>query len=159
MKQSAGILVYRLMNGKAEVLLAHPGGPIWGHRDFWTIPKGELDPGENHLEAAFREFEEEIGMKPPESDLTDLGSSTQSSGKTNSIWATEGNIDLSGFSCNNFTMEWPPKSGKLQEFPENDRAEWFDLSTAKQKLFKAQTIFINRLAEHLQVQVLGTNKQ
>ncbi len=152
-KQSAGILVFRRTKDDVEVLLVHPAGPIWGKRDVWSIPKGELDEDEDHLTAAFREFEEEVGMKLQRDNLVDLGSSRQSSGKTNFIWALEANPDLMQFHCETFTMEWPPKSGNLQEFPENDRADWFDLATAKQKLFKAQIGFIDRLAEKLQVEI------
>lgn len=158
MIQSAGILVYRLKDGKPEVFLAHPAGPFWAHKDTWSIPKGELDDGEDHLKAARREFEEEIGMALPEGELIDLGSIKQNSRKTNYIWALEGDLDPAKFHCSSmFTIEWPPKSGTQQEFPENDRAEWFSLEEAKQKLFKNQLGFLDRLAEHLGVEVADTD--
>jgi len=149
MKRSAGILVFRRSDASVELLLAHPGGPIWGKRDVWSIPKGELDENEQLEAAARREFEEEIGLAVPAGELIDLGSAKQSGGKTNFVWAVEGDIDLAKFSCNTFTMEWPPKSGQFQEFPENDRAAWFAPELAVQKLFPAQVVFIERLAEKL----------
>lgn len=152
MKQSAGILVYKKEGAGIKVLLAHPSGPFWAKQDTWSIPKGELDEGEDHIKAAKREFEEELGVKPPEGKLIDLGSTKQSGNKTNYIWAVEGDIDTNTLQFNStFTIEWPPGSGNMREFPENDRAEWFNLSTAKTKLFKAQILFIDRLAERLGV--------
>jgi predicted NUDIX family NTP pyrophosphohydrolase len=148
MKQSAGILLFKVTKDGCRVLLAHPGGPIWGHKDSWTIPKGELDEAEDHLAAAFREFEEEVGITPPVGELIDLGT-IKSGSKTNFIWAVEGMMDVSKFSSNTFTMEWPLRSGIIAEFPENDRAAWFDLATAKKKLFNGQVGFIDRLADHL----------
>jgi len=152
-KQSAGILVFRKVNGAAEVLLVHPGGPFWAKKDSWSIPKGELEADEELLSGARREFEEEVGFPPPKGELIDLGESKQSGGKINFIWAVEGDVDLKNFQSNNFTMEWPPKSGQQQEFPENDRAAWYDLTTARSKLFKAQASFIDKLAEALNVTV------
>jgi predicted NUDIX family NTP pyrophosphohydrolase len=148
MKQSAGILVYKRHKHDILVLLAHPAGPIWGHKDSWTIPKGELDEDEDHITAAKREFLEEVGLPTPEGELIDLGIH-KASGKTNFIWAVKGDIDVSKFSCNSFTMEWPPRSGQLQEFLENDKVAWFPLAKAKNKLFANQAIFIDRLADHL----------
>ncbi len=148
MKQSAGILVFRHESGSVEVLLVHPAGPIWGHKDFWSIPKGELDNDEDHLAAAEREFLEEVGLEVPKGVLIDLGSA-KATNKTNFIWAVEGEIDVTRFQCNDFTMEWPPKSGQMQQFPENDKAAWFRLEAAKTKLFQNQTVFIDRLADHL----------
>ena len=147
-KQSAGLLVYKREADEALVLLAHPGGPFWAKRDIWSIPKGELDPNEDQLEAARREFQEEIGEPAPTGQLIDLGTSLQTN-KINHIWAVEGEVDFKGFVSNRCEMEWPPKSGKLQEFPENDKASWFTLTQAKQRLYPAQAIFIDRLAEHL----------
>jgi predicted NUDIX family NTP pyrophosphohydrolase len=120
MKPSAGILVFKPNkdNDGYLVLLAHPGGPLWGHKHKWTLPKGVLDENEDHLVAAYREFEEEIGMLPPSGKLIDLGS-IKDGAKTNFIWAIEGDIDLENFSCNTFTMEWPLHSGIMGEFPEN----------------------------------------
>ena len=151
MKISAGILVYKHVGESVEVLLAHPAGPIWGHKDFWTIPKGELDEDEDHISAAKREFLEEVGVPVPAGELIDLATSKGSSGKINFIWAVEGEIDVTKFSCNTFTIEWPPKSGIIEEHLENDRAEWFPLATAQAKIFKNQAIFIDRLANHLGV--------
>ncbi len=153
MKQSAGVLVYRQKNDFTEVLLVHPGGPFWAKKDVWSIPKGELDQGEDHLTAAKREFEEELGVMPPQGKLIDLDT-TKQSGKINHIWAVEGNIDLKTLHFGSIVkLEWPPRSGKQIEFPENDRAKWFDLVTAKAKLFKAQVEFIDRLAEKLGVTI------
>ena len=121
-KQSAGLLVFRRLNDGLELLLVHPAGPIYGHKDKWSIPKGELDDGEDHLSAAYREFFEEVGIQPPAGDLIELGHSKQINGKLNYIWAIESDLDISNFSCNTFTMEWPPRSGMVQEFLENDRA-------------------------------------
>lgn len=152
MKQSAGILVFRHAQAGVEVLLTHPGGPIWGKRDTWSIPKGELDDGEEHLQAAKREFFEELGVQPPDGEFIDLGSIKQDSRKINYIFAIEGDVDLTNFSSNTFTMEWPPKSGKMQAFPENDKAAWWPIGLAKDKVFAAQSAFFDRLAEKL-----GTN--
>lgn len=149
-KESAGILVFKHVPEGVRLLLVHPAGPFWAHKDTWSIPKGELDESEDHQTAAYREFKEEVGITlDPTLPLIDLGTSKQSNGKVNYIWSVETEVDLSQFSCNTFTMEWPPRSGTLQEFPENDRADWFDLVTAKRKLFKNQIVFIERLAEHL----------
>lgn len=152
MKQSAGILVFSRVANGVEVLLVHPAGPIWAHRDFWSIPKGELDDSEDHLAAANREFLEEVGLEVPSGELITLGTA-KASNKMNFIWAVEGDVDLAKFSCNTFTMEWPPRSGQLQKFPENDRAEWFPLVKAKQKIFKSQIVFLDRLAKQLQLRV------
>lgn len=149
MKQSAGLLVFRRSADRAEVLLVHPAGPIYGHKDTWSIPKGELDGDENHLAAAYREFEEEVGVVPPTGELIDLGTHKQTNGKLNFIWAVQGDIDVTQFSSNNFTMEWPPKTGQIQEFPENDRAAWFDIVAARPKIFASQGVFIYRLIAHL----------
>lgn len=146
---SAGILLYKREDGVVKVLLVHPAGPIWGHKDKWLLPKGEVDEGdENHIEAAKREFKEETGSPPPPGELISLGEA-KGGNKLNRIWALEGDFDVSTFHCNTFTMEWPPKSGNMQKFPECDRAQWFDLPTAKAKLFNSLGIFIDRLAEHL----------
>lgn len=147
-KQSAGILVFRKTGSKVEVLLVHPGGPFWSKKDTWSIPKGELEEGEDRLAAAKREFAEEVGFEVPDGELTDLGEAKQS-GKVNYIWAVEGNPDIKKFKSNTFTMEWPPKSGQEQEFPENDRAAWFDLAMAKTKVFAYLAVYIDRLAETL----------
>lgn len=147
-KHSAGILLFRRQNGAVEVLIAHPAGPLWAHKDKWLLIKGEVDEGEDHFETAKREFKEETGSAAPEGEYIDLGEAKGGS-KVNHIWALESDFDTSTFHCNTFTMEWPPKSGNMQEFPECDRAQWFDLPTAKEKLFKTQAVFIDRLAGHL----------
>jgi predicted NUDIX family NTP pyrophosphohydrolase len=147
-KQSAGLLVYKRQGGELRVLLVHPGGPIWAHRDLWSIPKGELDEDEDHLKAAYREFKEEVGVDAPKGEPIELGSA-KAGNKVNYIWALEGDVDVNKFSCNTFTMEWPPKSGKMQEFPECDRAEWFDIGAAKTKVFEAQVFFLDSLVQHL----------
>ena len=148
-KYSAGILLFKRQDDRVKVLLVHPAGPLWAHKDKWLLPKGEVDErDEDHLAAAKREFLEETGSPVPEGELIDLGEAKGGS-KTNHIWTVEGEFDTETFTCNTFTMEWPPKSGNIQEFPECDRAEWFDLPTAKEKLFKSQNVFIDRLAEHL----------
>lgn len=147
-KQSAGILVFRKKSGAVEVLLAHPGGPFWAKKDTWSIPKGELGEGEELQAAAEREFAEEVGFERPAGALIDLGQAKQS-GKTNYIWAVEGDVDLNKFKSNTFTMEWPPSSGKEEEFNETDRIAWFDLATAKTKVYKYQVDYFDRLAEAL----------
>jgi len=150
-KESAGILVYKHEGNELKVLLVHPGGPLYVKKDdgVWSVPKGELDGSEDHLQAAYREFEEELGMPTPAAEPKDLGTIKQKSGKTVYVWAVEGDLDLGGFTCNTFSMEWPPKSGKMQEFPECDRAEWFDTQTARQKLNEAQVEFLDRLEQSI----------
>jgi predicted NUDIX family NTP pyrophosphohydrolase len=154
MKLASGLLLFRRNDQTVEVLLVHPAGPIWGKKDVWSIPKGEHKPDEDHIAAAFREFEEELGVKPPEGKLIELGS-LKANDKENFIWALDGEVNLSQFKSNLFEMEWPPKSGQMQKFPEVDRAEWFRLEVAKNKLFKNQIGFIDRLAEHLGVDLPG----
>jgi len=146
-KQSAGVLLYRKSSGAIEVLLVHPGGPFWQNKDehAWSIPKGELSPGETPLEAAKRELEEETGIVV-QGELEPLGSVTQSGGKIVHVWATHQDSSLDNIRSNSFELEWPPKSGKLCTFPEVDRAAWFDLPLARQKLFKGQADFLDRLS-------------
>lgn len=153
MKRSAGILLFRLRGDVVEVLLGHPGGPYFATRDdgVWTIPKGEHEPDEDALAAAHREFTEEIGTAPPDGDPVPLGETVQSSGKVVTVWALEGDLDVTEISCNLFEMEWPPRSGRLQSFPELDRAGWFDVETARRKAFASQGPFFDRLLEHLRV--------
>lgn len=143
---SAGLLMYRITTGKPEVLLVHPGGPIWRNKDngAWSIPKGEITKGEDLLDAAKREFEEETGHKPS-GKFIPLNPVTQKSGKIVHAWAVESNLDPASIKSNTFTMEWPPKSGKRAVFPEVDRAKFFDLETAKQKINPAQVAFVNEL--------------
>ncbi len=148
-KTSCGILLFKIEDGTIFVLLAHPGGPLWEKKDFWTIPKGEQEAGESEIDTSRREFEEETGLKVPEGKLEDLGCIRQSSDKINHIWAIQGKPSLSDFASNSFSLEWPIKSGKLQLFPENDRIAWFDLVEARKKLFKTQKGFIDKLESFL----------
>jgi predicted NUDIX family NTP pyrophosphohydrolase len=149
-KQSAGILMYRLTSGRLEVFLVHPGGPFWAKKDkaAWSIPKGEYEEGEDPLDAARRELTEETGISL-DGALLDLGELRQPSRKVVHAWATEHNCDPSKISSNTFTLEWPPKSGKQQEFPEIDRAEWFPIPVARIKLHRGQVGFIDKLLESL----------
>jgi predicted NUDIX family NTP pyrophosphohydrolase len=151
-KRSAGILLYRRRDGAPEVLLVHPGGPFWARKDLgaWSIPKGEYDDGEDPQACALREFEEETGTPLPESALVDLGSVTQRGGKRVTAWAAEGDLDPDRVRSNTFTMQWPPRSGRTQEFPEIDRAGWFGLDAARAKLVSAQAELVDRLAEVLE---------
>lgn len=148
---SAGILLYRQGETDYEVLLVHPGGPFWATKDeaSWSIPKGELDGDEKPLAAAKREFEEEMGFAPPEGLYSELGESKQSSGKIVHAFALEADVDLEKFKSNMFETEWPPKSGKKQEFPENDKAAWVPLGMARKKLVKGQVVFVDKLMERL----------
>jgi predicted NUDIX family NTP pyrophosphohydrolase len=145
-KKSAGILIYRFMNKQLQVLLAHPGGPLWKNKDAgaWSIPKGEFADDEDPLEAANREFTEETGIALY-GGFTELTPVKQKSGKLVYAWALEFDIDASAVQSNVFEMEWPPKSGKLKRFPEIERAEWFSVEEAKQKILPAQASFIDEL--------------
>ena len=146
MKHSAGLIMYRLRHGNLEVLLVHPGGPNWKKRDTgaWSIPKGEFEEGEEALDAAKREFREELGIVP-EGDFVPLTTVQQSEYKTVHAWAFEGDCDTASIVSNIFTMEWPPKSGVEKEFPEVDRAEWFSIDTAKSKTLKGQIPLLDEL--------------
>jgi predicted NUDIX family NTP pyrophosphohydrolase len=151
-KRSAGLLVYRRSGDEIEVLLVHPGGPFWGRKDdgAWSVPKGEYEPGEEPLAVALREFEEELGAKPPDpTGALPLGELRQPSGKVVSVWAVEGDLDVSDVRSNTFEMEWPPRSGRSHEFPEVDRAGWFGPDEARRKLLRGQIGFLDRLAEQL----------
>jgi len=146
-KKSAGILMYRFLEEKLEIFLVHPGGPIWKNKDqgAWSIPKGEFED-EDPLQAGKREFFEETG-KSVEGEFKALTPVTQKNGKRVYAWATEGNADLARIKSNEFEMEWPPKSGKLQEFPEVDRAEWFGLEEALLKINSGQAEFIREAVD------------
>ena len=150
-RRSAGILLYRLAGDAPQVLLVHPGGPFWARKDagVWSIPKGEYDDAEDPLACALREFEEETGTALDPAEPLDLGSVTQRSGKVVTAWAAEGDLDAASISSNTFTMEWPPRSGTSAEFPEVDRAGWFGLEEAREKLNPAQVELVDRLAERL----------
>ena len=151
MKTSAGLLVYRIRKKKLEVFIAHMGGPVWAKKEkrAWSIPKGIVDPGEKPLEAALREFNEETGMDPPDSVLINLGEFEQSKKKRILIWASEGDLDADALVSNTFTIEWPPKSGQQQEFPEVDRGEWCDVPTACERVIKGQVQVLKALEKHL----------
>jgi predicted NUDIX family NTP pyrophosphohydrolase len=153
-KRSAGILLYRRGAGETEFLLVHPGGPFWAKKDegAWSLPKGQIEAEEEPRACAIRELEEELGPAPdldPE-ELIELGSVKQKSGKVVQAWAAEAEFDPALLASNTFSMEWPPRSGNQQEFPEVDRAEWFDLETARAKILPAQAEFLDRLLERLE---------
>ena len=150
MKLSAGLLLFRIADDRVEVLLVHMGGPFWARKDehAWSVPKGEYEPGEDPADTAVREFTEELGTTPPEGPNLDLGSARQS-GKTVTVFAREGDFDATAAVSNTFSLEWPPHSGRFQDFPEVDRAEWFDLPTAATKIVKGQIAFLTRLASRL----------
>lgn len=146
-RDSAGLVLHRVREGKTEVLLVHPGGPFWKRRDdgAWSIPKGEIEPGEELVAVARREFAEELGHPAPNQELTPLGTIRQAGGKVVHAWAVSGDLDVTGVKSSTFALEWPAKSGKMQEFPEVDRAAWFDLDEARRKILPAQGTFIDRL--------------
>ncbi len=149
-KRSAGILLHRRSSdGALEVLLVHPGGPFWAKKDLgaWSIPKGEYEDGEDALAAARREFAEELGSPAADGELVALGEVRQKSGKVVTAWALEGDIDADAVTSNTFTMEWPPRSGRTREFPEVDRAAWFGLDEARERILPAQAPLLDRLAE------------
>ncbi|MGE5538047.1 MAG: NUDIX domain-containing protein [Gemmatimonas sp.] len=149
MKHSAGLLLYRRRGGAIEVLLVHPGGPFWAKKDehAWSMPKGELGPGEDALAAARREFFEETGFAP-QGAAHDLGA-VKSSAKVIHAWAVPGDWDPAGLRSNPFSMEWPPRSGRVASFPEVDRAAWFGLDEARVKIHKNQLAFIDALERAL----------
>jgi predicted NUDIX family NTP pyrophosphohydrolase len=146
-RTSAGILLWRSRQGRLEVLLAHQGGPFWVKKDLghWTIPKGEVEAGEELVAVARREFAEETGHEIPNDRLIELGRITQKSGKVVLGWAVEGELDPSTAVSNTYEMEWPPHSGVMRTFPEIDRVEWFDLGQARRRLKAAQIPFLDRL--------------
>ena len=145
-KKSAGLLFYRRTQGGAEVFLVHPGGPFWSKKaeGSWSIPKGELGDAEEPLAAARREFREETGIEP-KGEYRPLAPIRQAGGKNILAWAVEGDIDTSSFRSNTFRMEWPKNSGKVREFAEVDRGEWFPMAAAKVKILKSQLPMLNEL--------------
>ena len=147
---SAGILLHRTVGSEVEVLLVHPGGPFLAKKDLgaWSVPKGEVGEGEDPRACALRELAEELGsgLGLSAGDLTELGSVRQKGGKTVHCWAAEGDFDPAELRSNTFTMEWPPRSGAEREFPEIDRAEWFGLDAAREKINPAQAELLDRLA-------------
>ena len=146
-RTSAGVLLWRRGPDGVEVLIGHMGGPFWARKDdgAWSIPKGEHGPDEDPLAVARREFEEETGSPVPASDLVPLGAVRASGGKVLTAWAAEGDLDAGTCVSNTFTMEWPPRSGRQQEFPEVDRSAWFPVDVAREKLVKGQVPFLDRL--------------
>ncbi len=155
-KHSAGLLLYHIREGVLEVFLVHPGGPFWKNKDLgaWSIPKGEIDEGEDPLGAARREFEEETGFRP-EGNFLELAPVRQRSGKIVHAWAVEGDCDPRAARSNTFTMEWPPRSGRQQEFPEVDRAGWFAADAAEEKILEGQ----RGLLEQLELLLQGEGKK
>jgi predicted NUDIX family NTP pyrophosphohydrolase len=147
-RTSAGLLLYRRAGAGLEVLLVHPGGPLWARKDdgAWSIPKGEYTDGEDPLAAAMRELEEELGAAPALGELVDLGEIRQKGGKVVRAWAAEADLDPETLHSNTFEMEWPPRSGHRQEFPEVDRAAWMTPEQAKIKINPAQAELLERLA-------------
>lgn len=147
MRVSAGILLFRRSEPGLQVLLAHPGGPLFEKRDIghWTVPKGEPDPDEPLLDAARREFAEETGQRLPVGSLMELGSITQKGGKVVHAWALEGDLAPETAKSETFELEWPPRSGRMQTFPEIDRVAWFDLDEARHRIKDAQIPLIDRL--------------
>jgi predicted NUDIX family NTP pyrophosphohydrolase len=154
-RRSAGLLLFRGTGDQLQVLLVHPGGPFWVKRDAgaWSIPKGECEEGEDPRDAAWREFAEELGSRPPEAPeggVLELGEVRQKAGKTVVAWAIAGDLDAEHITSNTFEMEWPPRSGRRQEFPEVDRAGWFGLTEARERINPAQAALLDRLAAALQ---------
>jgi predicted NUDIX family NTP pyrophosphohydrolase len=151
-RRSAGLLVWRRRTDGVEVLLVHPGGPFWARRDdgVWSVPKGEIEAGEDPLAVAAREFREELGVEPPDlSDAVELGEIRQAGGKVVVAWAAEGDVDVSTIRSNTFEMEWPRGSGRVRSFPEVDVAGWFGLDDARAKLLAGQRPFLDRLTRHV----------
>ncbi len=151
-RTSAGILLYRLRDGRLEVLLGHPGGPFFGRKDFgnWSIPKGERGPNDGAIEAtARREFGEETGHPVPAGPLLDLGSVRQRGGKVVYAWAVEGDLDPASATSNMIEIPWPPFTGRVKSFPEIDRVAWFNPGEARQRIKEAQIPFLERLEEAL----------
>jgi predicted NUDIX family NTP pyrophosphohydrolase len=146
-KRSAGLLLYRINDGAVEVLIGHPGGPFWAKKDdgAWSIPKGEYADGEDPWLAARREFEEELGKRPPDGPRIDLPPLRQPSGKVITAFAVRGDLDLDGTVSNTFTVEWPKGSGNVREYPEIDRADWFSVGEARSKLLKGQRPLLDQL--------------
>ncbi|MET7698310.1 MULTISPECIES: NUDIX domain-containing protein [unclassified Streptomyces] len=149
-KRSAGLLLFRHTEDGIEVLLGHMGGPFFARRDAgaWSVPKGEYEPDEPAWDAARREFREELGLAPPDGKALPLGEVRQANRKIVTVWAIEADLDPATAVPGTFTMEWPPKSGRTQEFPELDRVEWFGLERAREVIVTAQAAFLDRLLEH-----------
>jgi predicted NUDIX family NTP pyrophosphohydrolase len=150
-RKSAGILLYRGTGAELELLLVHPGGPFWAQKDAgaWSIPKGEYGDDEDPRACALREFEEETGTPLPPGELIDLGDVRQKGGKVVTAWAAQGDLDAGAIRSNTFRMQWPPRSGRWATFPEVDRAGWFVVDEAREKLNQAQSEFVDRLLARL----------
>jgi predicted NUDIX family NTP pyrophosphohydrolase len=146
------VLLWRRGDGGVEVLIGHMGGPFWARKDdaAWSVPKGEYGPGEDAYGVALREFEEETGSPVPSSHLVPLGEIRQSGGKVLTVWAAEGDLDAAAVRSNTFSLEWPPRSGRVQEFPEIDRAAWVPLQEARAKLVRGQVPLLDRLLAALE---------
>ncbi|MCP3919787.1 MAG: NUDIX domain-containing protein [bacterium] len=151
-KESAGLLMYRVREQAVQVLLVHPGGPYFAKKDagYWSIPKGLIEDGEDALAAAQREFVEETSLPSRSAEYLPLGDARQKGGKRVQAWAFEGDCDPALIVSNTFELEWPPRSGRKQLFPENDRTDWFELPAALERINAAQAVFLERLVEHLQ---------
>ncbi|MEU5179650.1 NUDIX domain-containing protein [Streptomyces longwoodensis] len=149
-RRSAGLLLFRRTADGPQVLLGHMGGPFFARKDAgaWTVPKGEYEPDERAWDAARREFREELGLEPPDGEAIALGEVRQTNGKLVTAWAVEADLDPAAVVPGTFTMEWPPRSGRLREFPELDRVAWFGLEQARAVIVTAQAAFLDRLAEH-----------
>jgi predicted NUDIX family NTP pyrophosphohydrolase len=150
-RKSAGLLLYRRRASGVEVLIAHMGGPLWASREAraWSIVKGEYEEGEEPLAAAHREFREETGAEPPDGPALELGEVRQSGGKRVLAWAIEGDFDPAALRPGTFTMQWPPHSGQMQEFPEIDRVRWCETAIARELLVAGQIVLLDRLEELL----------
>ncbi|MEU9242379.1 NUDIX domain-containing protein [Streptomyces shenzhenensis] len=149
-RRSAGLLLFRRTGAGLEVLLGHMGGPYFAKKDAgaWTVPKGEYEPAEPAWEAARREFQEELGLPPPDGAAIELGEVRQANGKIVTAWAVEADLDPATIAPGTFVMEWPPRSGRIQEFPELDRVAWLTADRAREVIVTAQAAFLDRLAEH-----------
>ncbi|MEV7979679.1 NUDIX domain-containing protein [Streptomyces sp. NPDC086519] len=149
-RRSAGLLLFRRTGAGLEVLLGHMGGPYFAKKDAgaWTVPKGEYEPAEPAWEAARREFQEELGLPPPDGAAIELGEVRQANGKIVTAWAVEADLDPATIAPGTFVMEWPPRSGRIQEFPELDRVAWLTPDRAREVIVTAQAAFLDRLAEH-----------
>ena len=148
-KLSAGLLLYRVGDGQPEVLIAHPGGPFWARKDdgAWSIPKGEYIIGDDPWAAAQREFTEELGMAPPDGPRLELGEVRQAGGKVVTVFAVRADLNVTDTRSNTFEMEWPPRSGRMQTFPEVDRVAWVSVELARTKLLKGQLPVLDRLLD------------
>jgi predicted NUDIX family NTP pyrophosphohydrolase len=148
-RTSAGLLLWRRRDGRLEVLLGHPGGPYFAKKDHghWTVLKGEVDPGEELLSVARREFAEETGFPAPDGPTVELGRIRQKSGKVVLAWALQGDLDPAAATSNTWEVEWPPRSGRMATFPEIDRVAWFDLPEARRRIKPAQAPFLDRLED------------